>query len=153
MSTDNKKTIEALHDLIQINKEGEHGYKEASESIQSDDFKTVLYRLSQQRALFRGELEEILHKDFRDSAEVSESLTSKAHRFWIDFKSSLSNSDDQAILSECERGEEHAIKQYTDALDGRLPEYVESMVKKQLDLIRGSLSQIREFKYEDSHSG
>ena len=59
---------------------------------------------SQQRALFRGELEEVLHKDYRDSAVVKDSLASKVHRTWIDFKKSLGSNDDEAILTECERG-------------------------------------------------
>ncbi len=144
----NKKIIDSLHELIQINQESEKGYKEASENVNSKELKTILYRLSQQRALFRGELEEVLHKDYRDSADVQDSLASKIHRTWIDFKKSFSNDDDEAILAECERGEEHAIKKYTSMLDGQLPSYVEEMVNQQLSLVRGALSQIREFKYE-----
>lgn len=144
----NKKIIESIYELIQINQEGEKGYKEASENIKSEELKTILYRLSQQRALFRGELKEVLHKDYRDSAEVQDSLASKVHRTWIDFKKSLGSNDDEAILSECERGEEHAIQKYTSVLDGRLPDYVEEIVNQQLNLIRGTLSQIREFKFE-----
>ncbi|MGB3586866.1 MAG: PA2169 family four-helix-bundle protein [Tunicatimonas sp.] len=144
----NKKIIDSLHDLIQVNQESEKGYKEASENINSKELKTILYRLSQQRALFRGEVEEVLHKDYRDSAEVKDSLASKIHRTWIDFKKSLSKDDDEAILAECERGEEHAIKKYTGTLDGHLPSYIEEIVNQQLILIRGALSQIREFKFE-----
>jgi len=152
MSTNSKETIKVLHELIQVNQEGERGYREASENIENQEFKTILYRLSQQRALFRGELEEVLHKDYRDAAEVSDSLASKVHRTWMDFKSGIGKQDDKTILAECERGEEHAIKKYTEALDGRLPDYIEKNVRQQLDLIRGSLSQIREFKYEDNHA-
>ncbi|WKN42843.1 ferritin-like domain-containing protein [Tunicatimonas pelagia] len=144
----NRKIIDSLHELIQINQEGEKGYKEASENINSEELKTILYRLSQQRALFRGELEEVLHKDYRDSADVQDSLASKVHRTWIDFKKSFGSNDDEAILTECERGEEHAIQKYTEVLDGRLPNYIEEIVNQQLGLIRGSLSQIREFKHE-----
>ena len=41
----NKKIIESIHELIQVNQEGEKGYKEASENIKSDELKTILYRL------------------------------------------------------------------------------------------------------------
>jgi uncharacterized protein (TIGR02284 family) len=152
MDTNSERTIKALHELIQVNQEGERGYKEASEKIDNREFSTILYRLSQQRTLFRGELEEILRKDFRDAAEVSDSLTSKVHRTWMDFTAGLSKDDDKAVFNECERGEEHAIKKYTEALDGRLPNYIEKIVKQQLELIRGTLSQIREFKYEENHA-
>ena len=152
MSTNSKKTIEALYELIQVNQEGERGYREASENIKNEELTTILYRLSQQRALFKGELEETLRKDFRDEAIVSDSIASKVHRTWMDFKSALNGDDDKAILNECERGEEHAIKKYTETLDGRLPDYIEKNVNQQLEMIRGSLSQIREFKYEENHT-
>lgn len=148
MSTDVKKTIHTLHDLIQVNREGEIGYKEASEDIDIPEFKTLLYRLSQQRALFRGELEDILHKDYKDDADVRDSLASKAHRTWIDLKAALGKHDNVAVLTECERGEEHAVKKYSEVFDGRLPDYIEKTALNQLEMIRGSLSQIREFKYE-----
>ncbi|MEQ9438561.1 MAG: PA2169 family four-helix-bundle protein [Cyclobacteriaceae bacterium] len=148
MSTDHKKTVSTLHDLIQVNREGERGYKEASENIDSPEFKTLLYRLSQQRALFRGELEDILHKDYKDDAKVGDSLASKVHRTWMDFKTALTGNDNQAVLAECERGEEHAIKTYGEVFDGRLPDYIEKIVLNQLEMIRGTLSQIREFKHE-----
>ncbi|MEM9833392.1 MAG: PA2169 family four-helix-bundle protein [Bacteroidota bacterium] len=144
-----RKIIESIHQLIQTTREGEKGYKEASENVQSEDLKTILYRLSQQRALFRGELEEILHKDYRDAAEVQDSVAAKAHRAWIDLRSELSRND-EAILAECERGEQHAIEEYTKVLDGRFPEYIEEIIQQQLKLIRGSLSQIQEFKYESA---
>ncbi|MEM6842636.1 MAG: PA2169 family four-helix-bundle protein [Bacteroidota bacterium] len=145
-----RKIIESIHQLIQTTREGEKGYKEASENVQSEDLKTILYRLSQQRALFRGELEEILHKDYRDAAEVQDSVAAKAHRKWIDIRNAFSSNDDRAVLKECERGEQHAIEEYTKVLDGRLPEYIEEIVQQQLKLIRGSLSQIQEFKYESA---
>ncbi|MEM6378071.1 MAG: PA2169 family four-helix-bundle protein [Bacteroidota bacterium] len=138
-----KKVIKSLHDLIQINREGENGYKEASENVKSEDFKTILYRLSQQRALFRGELEEILRNDYRDAADVQDSAASKIHRFWMEIKTAFNSNDDEAILAECARGEEHAIEEYTKMMDGRLPAYIENVAKQQLDLIRGSLSQIK----------
>ena len=152
MSRHDSKTIETLHDLIQINKDSERGYKEASEKVEDPELKTILYRLAQQRALFRGEIEEDLRKDFKDAAEVSDSLTSKLHRGWMDFKTLLRGDDTKAVLEECERGEEHAIEEYSKALNGSLPDYIEERISKQLDMIKGALSQVKEFKSSKNYA-
>lgn len=147
-----KHVISSLHKLIALNKDSDRGYKEASENIKDPELKTILYRLSQQRAEFRGDIEEILRKDYRDNAEPSDTILSKLHRGWMDFKSSISGNDNEAVLKECITGEKHAIDTYTDALSGHLPEYIEEKLKSQLDLIKGALSQVKEFSASVHHS-
>ncbi len=151
MENKNKKTVETLHELIEICKDGERGYKEASEKVTDTELKPILYRLSQQRALFRGELQEILIKDWGDDAKENDSFLGKLHRGWLDFRAGLSGHDTKAVLQECERGEKHAIEKYGEALSGFLPSYIEEKVQEQFNMIKGTLSQIREFKSE-AHS-
>ena len=146
MSNQNQHTIDTLHKLIELNKDSDRGYKEASENIADPELKTILYRLSQQRAEFRGDLEEILRKDFHDDANPSTSILSKLHRSWMDFKTSLSSDDNEAVLQECERGEQHAVEEYSDALAANLPGYIHEKVEQHLSLIKGALNQIQEFK-------
>ncbi len=150
MNDKQKDTIDLLSELIEVCKDGERGYKEASENIEDKELKTILYRLSQQRALFRSELEEIVIKDFGTEAKTNDSFLSKIHRGWMDFKSGLSGHDNKAVLAECERGEEHAIEKYSKALQGSLPDYVEGKVQSQFNMIKGTLSQIKEFESEVS---
>lgn len=144
----NKEIISTLNELIGICAEGEKGYKNASEKVEDKEFKTILYRLSQQRALFRSELEEDLIKDFGQDAKTDDSILSKLHRGWMDFKAGLRGDDAKAVFDECIRGEEHAIEKYAHALKGKLPAYLEERVQKQLGMIKGTLGQLREFESE-----
>ncbi|WKN31548.1 PA2169 family four-helix-bundle protein [Porifericola rhodea] len=148
----NKEITNTINELIAICAEGERGYKRASEQVEVQDFKTILYRLSQQRALFRGELENDLIKDFGEEAKGDDSILSKLHRGWLDFKAGLSGNDTKAVLDECIRGENHAIEKYTDALRGKLPAYLEEKVQEQLKMIKGTKSQLLEFESEITHS-
>lgn len=150
MNDKQKNAVDQIQELIEVCKEGERGYKEASDNVKNEDLKTILYRLSQQRALFRGELEDILIKDFGVESKKEDSLLSKLHRGWMDFKSGLSGHDTKSVLSECERGEKHAIDKYSKALTGSLPDYVEGKVQSQLNMIKGTLSQLKEFEAEVS---
>lgn len=154
MSTNNrnKEIVKTIQELIEICKDGERGYKNASDKVEHQEFKTILYRLSQQRALFRSELENDLIKDFGEEAKSSDSVASKLHRGWMDFKSGISSNDDKSVLEECEKGEKHAIDKYSKALNGKLPAYLEERVQDQLNMIKGTLSQVREFESEVNHA-
>lgn len=146
MSDQKQHIVDSLHKLVELNKDSDRGYKEASENIKDPELKTILYRLSQQRAEFRGDIEEILTKDYQDNADPSDSFLSKLHRGWMDFKTSLSSNDNQAVLDECIRGEKHAIETYQEELSEHLPNYIEETLRAQLDLIKGALNQVNEFK-------
>ena len=146
MSDHNKEVVKSLRTLVQLNKESDRGYKEASENIEDPELKTILYRLSQQRAEFRGDIEEILIKDYSDDAEPSDSILSKIHRGWMDFKTKLSSNDNEAVLDECIRGEKHAIETYNEEMATKFPDYVEEKLTEQLNLLRGALGQVQEFK-------
>jgi len=39
------------------------------------------------------------------------------HRAWINLKSAIAKRDDHAILAECERGEDSAVKEYKEAIE------------------------------------
>ena len=146
MSNQKQQVVDSLHKLIELNKDSDRGYKEASENIEDPELKTILYRLSQQRAEFRGDIEEILRKDYHDDANPSDSFLSKLHRGWMDFKSSISSNDNQAVLDECIRGEKHAIETYEEELSEHLPKYIEEQLNAQLTMVKGALNQINEFK-------
>ena len=146
MSDHNKEVVKSLRTLVQLNKESDRGYKEASENIEDPELKTILYRLSQQRAEFRGDIEEILIKDYSDDTEPSDSILSKIHRGWMDFKTKLSSNDNEAVLDECIRGEKHAIETYNEEMATKFPDYVEEKLTEQLNLLRGALGQVQEFK-------
>ena len=146
MSNQKQHIVDSLHKIVELNKDSDRGFKEASENIKDPELKTILYRLSQQRAEFRGEIEDILRKDYHDNDEPSTSFLSKLHRGWMDFKSSLSSDDNESVLEECIRGEKHAIETYGEELSEHLPKYIEEQLRAQLELIKGSLGQIKEFQ-------
>ena len=69
----------------------------------------------------------------------------------MDFKTSLSSNDNEAVLDECIRGEKHAIETYEETLTVHLPQYIQEKVREQLTLIKGALNQVQEFKASVSH--
>lgn len=138
----NDKVISTLNNLIETCKDGQNGFKDAAEGVENSELKTVFYDLSQQRSQFAGELQQEvrgLGGDPEDSGSVSGSL----HRGWINIKSAVTGKDETAILNECERGEDVALKAYKDASDSELPANVLETVRTQLDAVQTAHDRVK----------
>jgi uncharacterized protein (TIGR02284 family) len=68
----------------------------------------------------------------------------------VDIKSAVTGKDDEAILNECERGEDVAKKSYENALAKDLPAEVRALVERQYqgvmqnhDQVKGMRNQVR----------
>ena len=54
-------TTSILNDLIETLKDGQQGFREAAEDVQSHDLKTLFSEYSLQRSRFAGELQNLAH--------------------------------------------------------------------------------------------
>jgi uncharacterized protein (TIGR02284 family) len=141
----NEETIGTLNNLIETCKDGQNGFKEAAEAVEKSDLKTFLYDCSQQRSQFAGELQTLVREmggDPEDSGSISASL----HRGWMNIKSAITGNNEQAILNECERGEDSAVKNYKEALDTELPTHVNSLVRKQFATVQTTHDKIKSLR-------
>lgn len=148
MSTE--QVNETLEELIETCQEGIKSYRDAAEHIVHPDLKTILYRLSQQRALFEAELKD----DMRDMGGNPDKNTSDMkgtlQQIWMNFKAGLHGEDTNAILNECKKIESSAMRSYEDALAKELPGYIKERVEQQYKLIRGAYDQLVEFQQNPS---
>ncbi|MEO8647557.1 MAG: PA2169 family four-helix-bundle protein, partial [Acidobacteriota bacterium] len=73
------------------------------------------------------------------------------HRGWINIKSAVTGKDDEAILNECERGEDAAKAAYKDALTKGLPANVSEVVGTQQSSIISAHDRVKALR--DSADG
>ena len=102
-------TTSILNDLIETLKDGQEGFRAAAEDVKSSDLKTLFSEYSLQRSQFAGELQSLAHSLGEKEPETAGSVSGALHRGWINLKSALTSKDEQAILAECERGEDSAF--------------------------------------------
>lgn len=126
---DNDEVISTLNGLIETCKDGQMGFKEASEGVERSDLKSFFSECSLQRAQFFGELQSLV-RTLGGEPEDSGSIAGSLHRGWINIKAAVTGKDEGSILNECERGEDAAKKAYRDALDGFLPDYMREVVQR-----------------------
>jgi uncharacterized protein (TIGR02284 family) len=142
MATDYDEIISSLNNLIETCKDGQYGFQTAAEGVKNSELKTLFSTFSQQRAKFAGELQnEVLR--LGGDPEKTGSTAAAFHRGWINIKSAVTGEDEHAIIAECERGEDSAVRNYEEALKGTLPANIEVIVRRQLTDITEAHDRIR----------
>ncbi|MEP7074774.1 MAG: PA2169 family four-helix-bundle protein [Acidobacteriota bacterium] len=138
----NDEVISVLNSLIQTCKDGQEGFQTAADGAERSDLKTLLYEYSQQRSQFAGELQTLVQSIGGDP-EKSGSIAGALHRGWIDIKKAVVGNDEEAILNECERGEDSAKGAYKSAAEHDLPAYIHDVVTEQLRAVMQSHDRIK----------
>jgi uncharacterized protein (TIGR02284 family) len=136
-----EKALDVINDLIQINNDRVEGFQKASNDLDEEDsgLVSVFNKLageSQQNSAELTSLAQRYHDDVADGTSTSGAL----HRTWLDIKSAFTGNDREAILNECERGEDAIKSAYETALDPENelnPELLQVLQAQQRDIIEG----------------
>ena len=140
MNTDD--IISTLNDLIETSKDGEAGFRTCAEDVMGMQLKTLFTSRSQRCAAAARELQDLV-VNLGGKPETDSSFGGTLHRRWIDIKSAIMGKDNEAILNECERGEDMALRSYRNALGKDLPEKIRSVVERQYHGVQQNHDQIK----------
>jgi uncharacterized protein (TIGR02284 family) len=134
--------INTLKDLVETSKDGERGFMASAEDAKDPQLKRMFEERARECASAAGELSATITRlggDPPDHGTVGGAM----HRGWMHVKTAMTSNDDQAILDECERGEDVAKKKYTEALKERLPDDVRMLVQRQYEGVLRNHDQIK----------
>ncbi|MBK5189131.1 MAG: PA2169 family four-helix-bundle protein [Gemmatimonadaceae bacterium] len=142
MPLKNAEVISVLNDLIDTCEDGLHGFQTAADAVENP----------QAKALFASRLPNIQRGTSELKAEVRRlggdpdkrgTVGGALHRGWINLKSAITGKSEEAIVMECERGEEHAAHVYEDALQKDLPIDTRAIVERQYRGVIENLNRVR----------
>ncbi len=113
----NDKLVETYNDLIRINNDRIEGYEKAiKEADDLDvDLKTIFSSMADESRKYKSELTSAVG---RLGGEIADGTTGmgKIYRVWMDVKATFSGHSREAVLENCEFGEDAAQRAYEDAL-------------------------------------
>ena len=142
---DNKKKINALNELVEINNDRIKGYDKASENTEERDLKDLFLEFKQTSQKCIGELNNEISQ-FGGTATDETNASGKFFRAWMDFKTALTGKDRKTILDSCEYGEEQADKMYQRILNDE-SEYLspqqQSMINEQHIRLKSDRNKIK----------
>ena len=139
---DNSKIAAVLNALIETCKNGQFGFETAAQGIKSLQTATLFNQYAAQRAAFADELQERV-RSLGGKPEDSGTAAGAVHRGWIGVKSAATGGDEAALVAECERGENIAVKRYEEALREELPGPLRSVIAQQYTEVKAAHDRIR----------
>jgi uncharacterized protein (TIGR02284 family) len=140
------EVLDVLNELIETDKDGEQGFRTASEKVKDPQLKTLFSKFAQQRASYSRELQSTVTSLGGEPAE-SGHLTGTLHRGWMNLKEALSKNEDTAIINEAEAGEDAAKKAYSEAIAKPLPAEVKALIQKQYEGVLEAHGAVRDLKH------
>ncbi len=140
--TDNDEVVDTLNALIETSGDGEYGFNACVAHTGSANLK-MLFR--QHAARCSDAATELRGHVSRLGGEPEEGGTAMGamHRGWVAVRGTLSGYSDQAMLDECERGEDAALERYRKALKETLPPDIHAVVQRQMDGVQKGHDEIK----------
>ena len=138
-----KATQTLLNELVETLKDGQNGYADAMTDVEDAKLKETFKKYAAQRSEYITEIEDQMFK-MNLKPDESGSVAATVHRAWIDLKAAITSKDSKAVLNECERGEDYAVKAYQTALKAQdLPSAVKSVIEKQYQGVKEAHDTIK----------
>jgi uncharacterized protein (TIGR02284 family) len=141
-----KEIVSTINSLIETLKDGQEGFKQASEAVKDSNLKSLFTEYSQQRSRFASELQNEAQKWGESEPEEESSAAGALHRAWINLKSAVTSGDDHAILAECERGEDVAVNEFQKAMEENLDAPVREIISRQYTEVKSAHDRIKSLR-------
>jgi uncharacterized protein (TIGR02284 family) len=149
----NQYTIATLGELIAVCRDGEQGFRTCAEHARSEGLKAIFMLQGRQCADAVRELQALVRQLGGDPDARVSIVGAARRRGWFNLRAMVEYNDDAAILEACERGEDHALEVYRNALDDHLPEFVRSVVLRQFEGVMSNHDQIRDLRSQPRYHG
>jgi uncharacterized protein (TIGR02284 family) len=148
MSNPNQDVIHVLNGLIEYSKDGDKGFRASADDVKNPELKAFFVQRASECANAAAELQSEVRRLGGDP-ETSTSVSGDLHRGGVNFKSMVTGKDEEAVLNEVERGEDHALKAYKEARErlvklGRsFADTAYSLVERQLQGVQRNHDQVK----------
>jgi uncharacterized protein (TIGR02284 family) len=135
-------TVDVLKHLVETCRDREESYRSAQEGTNDPGLRELCAVYITQSVELRRELEDALR---RYGIETRQSGTPAGAMFrsWMAFKAAVANDDEATILSDCEREEDAASRNYRVALQVGLPSEVSTLISRHADQLEATHRHIQ----------
>ena len=147
MNDTNSHDVGVLNGLIKTTIDSVNGYRAAAEAKESSQFVAMFFDRANEREDVAERLQEAV-TGMGGNPEDDGSLLASAHRTFMDLKTTVMGNDEQAVVSEVERGEDVIKAKYESALeDSALSPTTRSLIADCYTSVKRGHDQMRDLKH------
>lgn len=144
---DAKAILEVIDDLARTSRDGEAGFRTCADDATDPALKAYFEECAQRCERAARVLEEELSR--RGGKPAREGTVAGAmHRAFVNVKAAVASRNDLAVLDECERGEDVALRAYARALDVDLPSELRILIESQYMGVKHNHDRVRALRDE-----
>jgi uncharacterized protein (TIGR02284 family) len=142
MTLSPEAAIRVLNDLLETCYDGMDGFRMGATKAEHPEISAFCLSRAQRIDDAAAEVYAAIHRLGGQPAEHGHPEAT-VHREWIHFLSTTVDTTDEGLLNEMERGEEHAVRHYKNALGAALPPALHDLVADQLKGAEENLEGVR----------
>lgn len=146
MTTNDDTTLLVLNELLMANKDAEQGYQAAADAVPVPALVELFEGYALQRGKFVRELDERI-RVLRSTPVETGTPLGALHRGWMGLKAATDSNETHALLAECERGEDMALKAYGAALKkADIDPQSRIIIQRQYELVQAAHDRVRQLR-------
>lgn len=143
----NNHEIETVNDLIKTTIDSVDGYRTAAEDADSRQFQSIFFERANERQQVADELRQHVRSLGGDPQDDG-SILAGAHRTFLNLRDAVTGSDDEAVIAEVERGEDHIKAKFEAALeDSNLGTETRTLISQCYESVKSGHDQMRDLKH------
>ena len=144
---ENNELIDTINALIETSRDGDNGFTACAEDAKDASLRAYFTICATRCRQSVHTLEELV-KFHGGTPEQSGSMLAPVNRAWLNLRAAISSNSDLAVLEECERAEDVALRAYQSALDKDLPPDVYAVAKIQINGVQENHDRVRAMRDE-----
>jgi uncharacterized protein (TIGR02284 family) len=148
---DKSHDITVINTLISTTLDSVKGYRESAEDSQVATHAQFFREMADERSRVASDLQAHV-RTLGGDPETDSSTAGAMHRTWLNIKEAVTGSDEGAIVTEVERGEDYIKDKYEVALrDGDLSIETRGLLEKCMESIRKGHDRASAMKHAIAH--
>ncbi len=144
---ENNELIDTLNSLIETSRDGEKGFTTCADDAKDASLRAY-FTICATRCREAVQTLDRIVKHYGGTPEQAGSIAGSINRAWLNLRAAISSNSDLAVLEECERAEDVAIRAYEQALKQDLPSDVLPVIKIQLEGVQENHDRVRAMRDE-----
>ena len=144
---ENNELIDTLNTLIETSRDGDNGFTACADDAK-DTALRAYFTICATRCREAVQTLDRIVKHYGGTPEQAGSIAGSVNRAWLNLRAAMSTNSDLAVLEECERAEDAALRIYRHALEQDLPADVRPVVKAQCDGAQENHDRVRAMRDE-----